>query len=203
MAGSYFELLTEQEGLPTKPFDPVEELKRLRRELSLRSHLSEPPTEKVAEFPAVQVEIAQIEIVQANSAPKNAIASEAEPISLESVMQKTGEIKKTLAVLQRSRLHTRPSRKDMFRGSRKPRYLRQTPSVVARYLTTPQEGTLESVNAGLMSLGMIGVIFGVLCLFRGFESDLTIGSLVCATGAAVVAIGLGGRLLASRAELAR
>jgi len=223
MAGSYFELLTEQEGLPTKPFDPVEELKRLRRELTLRSHLHEPPAEEVAEPPTVQIETVQIEVIQANVVPKNAVpptavpstavspAAEpptaepipAEPISMGAVIQKAGETKKTLTILQRSRLRTRPSRKDMFRGNRKPQFQRQTPSVVARYLTTPQEGTLESVNAGLMSLGIIGVIFGVLCVFRGLESDLTIGSLVCATGAAIVVIGLGGRFLASRSELAR
>ena len=203
MAGSYFELLTEQEGLPTKPFDPVEELKRLRRELTLRSHLYEPPDVEVIEPSTVQVETVQIAVIQANVAPQNAVPPTAEPISLGSVIQKAGEKKKTLAILQRSRLHTHPSRKDMFRGSRKPRYQRQAPSVVARYLTTPQEGTLESVNAGLMSLGIIGVIFGVLCVFRGLESDLTIGSLVCATGAAIIAIGLGGRFLASRSEFAR
>ena len=198
MAGSYFELLTGQEGLPTKPFDPVEELKRLRRELKLRTHSCEPPHDEVADPPPQP-----IGMVQADVETTTAVSPEIEPISLESVMQKTGEMKKTLAVLQRSRLRTHPNRKDMFRGNRKPRYKRQTPSVVARYLATPQEGTLESVIAGLMALGIIGVVFGILCVFRGLESDLTIGSLVCATGAAIVVIGLGGRLLASRSELSR
>jgi hypothetical protein len=185
----------------------VEELKRLRRELDLRAHSCEPPHEKVTEEKAAE-KVADlpprpIEMVQVEMETNATVSPETEPISLESVMQKMGEMKKTLAVLQRSRLRTHPNRKDMFRGSRKPLYKRQTPSVVARYLTTPQEGTLESVIAGLMALGIIGVVFGILCVFRGLESDGTIGSLVCATGAAMVVIGLGGRLLASRFELSR
>jgi len=52
-------------------------------------------------------------------------------------------------------------------------------------------------------LGIIAVVFGVLCFFRGLESDLSIGSLVCVTGAAIAVIGLGGRVLASRFDLSR
>jgi len=190
MAESYFELLTEQEGLPTKSFDPVEELKRLRRELTLRSDLYEPPPERVATPP--EAEPIALEPARQMTGQKTGQETKHE------TGQKIGEMKRTMTVFQRSRLRTHPSRKDMFRGSRKPRYQQQAPSVVARYLTTPQEGTLESVNAGLMSLGVIAVIFGFLCLLRGLESDLTIGTLVCATGAAIVAIGIGGRFLASR-----
>ena len=129
--------------------------------------------------------------------------SKAESISLESVMKKTIGIKKTLAIWQRSRIRTKPARNDMFLGNilhkgRKPCRKRQKHSVIAKYLTTPHEGTLKMINAGLMALGIVGVVFGGLSFFRGLESDLSIGSLVCVTGATIAVIGLGGRFLASQ-----
>jgi len=198
MAGSYFDMLTGQQGMPAKPFDPVEELKRLRRGLTLRMQTSDEP-ETVADPPPLLV---GMETKNTVSPPLCGTAPpEAEPVSLETVIEKAGEIKKTLAVWRRSRLHTGSVRRDLFRGSRTHRSKRKKPSSVAQYLmnlTDPKEGTLETVNAGLIALGIVGVIFGVLSFFRGLESDLSLGSLVCATGAAIVVIGLGGRLLASR-----
>ena len=201
MAGSYFELLTEQEGIPTKPFSPVEELQRLRRGLTLRLQTAGQAAEQTSEPTPRQTEIETKEpILSSTPAPAS---SETESVSLEAVMKKTGEMKKTLAIWQRSRLRTKTPRNDIFRGSafrkeRKSRNKKQKTTGIAQFLTTPQEATLETVNAGLMALGIVGVIFGVLSFFRGMESDLTIGSLVCTTGAAIVVIGLGGRLLASR-----
>jgi len=201
MAESYFDLLTEQEGIPAKSFSPVEELRLLRRGLTLRLQSSEQEAQQVANAPSYQANTESTKPVV--SPPPQPAPTETEPISLKSIMKKTGEMKKTLAVWQRSRLRTKQSRNDIFRGTalrkkRKSRSKKQKTSLLAPFLTTPQEGTLETINAGLMALGIVGVIFGVLSFFRGTESDLSIGSLVCTTGAAIVVIGLGGRLLASR-----
>ena len=201
MGDSYFELLTEQEGIPAKSFDPVEELKRLRRGLTLRLQISKPSAEEVADLLPFQAESETKEAVPLPSGKME--LPDSEPVSFESVMQKAGEIKKTLTFWQRSRIRTKPGRNAIFRGIQKVRYSRAKSLGVAQFLTTPQEGTLKTVNAGLMALGMIAVVFGVLCFFRGLESDLSIGSLVCVTGAAIAVIGLGGRVLASRFDLSR
>jgi len=254
MAGSYFEMLTEQQGIPAKPFDPVEELKRLRRELALRTRISKLSTEKVVDPPQpffhteiVQVEIETDDVTAAlplhceplhceppckvpcepppcetpscepspcKTPPCETASLGTEPVTFETVTKKVDEMKKTLAIWQRSRLHTKsgrnkkPARSDIFRGkrqswSKRAWNKRRRSSTVAHYLTTPHEGTLETANAGLMALGIVGVIFGVLSLFRGLETDLSVGSLVCATGAAIVLIGLSGRFLASRSHLAK
>jgi hypothetical protein len=68
--------------------------------------------------------------------------------------------------------------------------------VTTEFLTAPQEGTLKMLNGGLIALGIIGVVFGIVSFCRGLESDLSFGSLVCATG-------LGGRVLAARSDFAR
>jgi len=39
-----------------------------------------------------------------------------------------------------------------------------------------------------------------LSLFQGWENDLSLGSLVSVSGLAVIAVGLGGRLLSSDGE---
>ena len=179
MAESYFELLTEQEGIPAKSFDPVGELKCLRRRLALRMHTPE------------SVEIEEKNVV---SLPQT------ESISFETVVKKVGDMKKMLALWQRSRFRRRTPRTNMFRGNR-PCRKRQIPSVVMQYLTAPQEGTLETVNAGLTALGVVGITFGVLSFFRGWESDFSLGFLVSLSGLAIIAIGLGGRVLASRSDL--
>ena len=202
MAESYFDLLTEQEGIPAKPFSPAEELRRLRRGLTLRLQVTGQPTEKITDPPPNKACIVGKEPVSP-SPPPQSVPTETEQVSLESVIKKTGEMKKALAIWQRSRLRTQSPRNDIFRGTvfrkkRKTRNKKQKNSFVGQFLTTPQEGILETINAGLMALGIVGVIFGVLSFFRGTESDLSIGSLVCTTGAAIVVIGLGGRLLALR-----
>ena len=191
-------MLTEQQGIPAKPFDPVEELKRLRRGLMLRMQTSDEP-ETTAKPSRLQAEIVTKNTV--SLPPRETAPPETEPVSLETVVEKAGEIKKTLAIWQRSRLRTRSARGDLFRGNRTPRSKRKHPSVAAQYLinlAAPKEGTLETVSAGLMALGIVGVIFGILSFFRGLESDLSLSPLVGVTGAAIVVIGLGGRLLASR-----
>ena len=195
MAESYFEMLTEQQGIPAKPFDPLEELKRLRRELALRTQSIEQPAEKSVEPPHLQIKILQEE-VETKVTP----LSEIEPVTLESVAKKTDEMKNTLAIWQRSRLHTKPVRNGIFRGKRKSVRKKKNPSVAAQYLTAPQEETWQTINAGLMALGVVGIVFGILSLFRGLESDVSLGSFTCATGIAIVAIGLGGRLFASRSH---
>ena len=213
MAESYFELLTEQQGIPAKPFNPVEELKRLRRELALRTRTFELTAEKITDPCPVQTNIVQTETeIDAKDAvllpTRKTAPSETEPASLESITKKADDMKRTLAIWQRSRKRTKPVRSDIFRGnvfqkSRKSRNKRNNSSLIIRFLTTPQEKTLQTVNAGLIALGIVGVIFGVLSFFRGLESDLSIGTLVCVTGATVVAIGLGGRLLAARNDFLR
>ena len=205
MAESYFEMLTEQHGIPAKPFDPVEELKRLRRGLTLRMQMSKSAADEIAEPPTSCVENAPeiIDTKETVSSPSyEAAPPEAEPIPQESVSEKIDKMKTSLVIWQRSRIHTRSARNDIFRGNslrigRNLRVKRHEPLVVSQYLTTPQEGTLETINAGLMALGIVSIVFGVLCFYRGLESDLSIGSLVCATGAAIVLIGLGGRFLVS------
>ena len=206
MAGSYFELLTEQEGLPAKPFDPIEELKRLRRELMLRTQVSELSVEEIACSLPFRAKIIQPEVSTKDVTlppPGKIVPSEMESVSLESVTKKADEITKTLAIWQHSRHRTRPIRDDIFRGRREFWSKKQKPATVARFLTTPQEETLKTLNAGLMALGIIGVVFGVLSFFQGLESDFSLGSLVCVTGAAVIVIGLGGRFLASRLDPAK
>ena len=192
---SYFELLTEQQGLPASPFDPVRELKRLRRRLALRIEHPETPGE--THLPLFQEEI---EISHASPqfvSPKNDECLP-EPVSTEAILKKVGGMKKTLAIWQRSRLRVRQPRNDLFRGHRKLWNQKRVSSVIAHYLDTSQESTLERVNAGLLALGVIGIVFGVLSFLRGWESDLSLGSLVCVSGAAIVAIGFGGRFLASQ-----
>ena len=180
VAESYFELLTEQEGIPVKTFDPVGELKCLRRKLAQRMQTLEPPeNEKKPEIiPLIQME----------------------SISLETVTTKVSEMKKTLLHWQRSRFRQRSLRSNMFRGDRR-WCKRQIPSVVTQYLAAPQEKTLETLNAGLTALGVIGITFGILSVFRGWESDFSLGFLVSLSGLAVIAIGFGGRILATRSDL--
>jgi len=59
---------------------------------------------------------------------------------------------------------------------------------------------METVNATLTALGIVGIVFGMLSFYRGWEGDLSLGSLVCTSGAAIVAIGISGRCLASRCD---
>lgn len=180
MAESYFELLTEQQGLPTIPFDPLVELKRLRRMLELRmqQHAPTPEVLDVLPFPS-------------------------ESVSMDAVLQKVEQMKKALAVVYRSRHLKRLPRGGIYRIPRQEWKKRSATLRAVQCGEVPQaetlpEGVLDTLNAGLMALGVIGVIFGVLSFLRGMESDLSLGSLVCASGAAIVSIGLGGRLLASR-----
>ena len=190
MAESYFDLLTEQQGLPAKPFDPLGELKHLRRMLASRMHHPEVFDETgFFSYP---------EETETNDAPLS------EPISLTTAMEKVDSIKKTLAAwhcsYSRSRSRLRIPRGGIFRNSRTWRNKKHIPSVVFQCIDPPPEGILERINAALMALGIIAVIFGTLNFYCGGVSDVSLGSLVCTSGAAIVSIGFGGRLLASQMD---
>jgi len=200
MAGSYFELLTEQEGMPAKPFDPVGELKRLRRRLALRMIQVSEPQEKASLSPCQWESETKDTVTVCSHLSK--IADQAPThASLEMVVKKVGSIKKTLVLWQRSRSRRKSPRTALFRGNRQFWCNRRIPAVVSQYLTAPKEGMLETVNAGLTVLGVVGIVFGVLNFLKGWENDLSLGWLVSVSGLAVITIGLSGRFLASRSDL--
>jgi len=179
VSGSYFELLTEQQGLPVKPFDPLEELRRLREGLAARMQPTEVREEIRFKTPDILYN---------------------EPVSFDAVVNQVDRIKKSLTVLHRSRIHDRPTHRGIFRNVRKLERQKQTPKIIPRCTETHQGGTMETVNAVLTALGIVGIVFGILSFYRGWESDLSLGSLVCTSGAAIVAIGISGRCLASRSD---
>lgn len=184
MAESYFELLTEQSGMPAKPFDPVGELKRLRRGLAIRMQSEEPPK------------------AETNLVIPTPAAEKSEPSALEAMVNTVGIMQKKLAVRQRYRFRRTLPRTVLLHGNRHFGKRKPIPDVVAEYLMEPQGGKLEILNAGLTALGIIGIAFGVLSFCRGWESDLSLGTLVCVSGFSIIGIGLGGRLLASRYDFA-
>lgn len=186
MAESYFELLTEQQGVPAKAFDPVEELRRLRRQLTLRMQSLESP-EKIDRLPFQE----EIKINE---------PFDSEPISLEAVVKQVGSMKKTLTLWQRSRSRKMSPRADIFRARQMFPSRRSVSVVIAPDLDLRGERTLEKVNVGLTALGAIGVVFGILSFFRGWESDLSLGTLACVSGSAVLAVGLVGHAFATRSE---
>ena len=188
MAESYFELLTENRGFPAKTFEPLEELKRIRRGLALRLQNLEPAAQGAP-------------LSLAGLVPHDTAFSPAEPTLLESVVEQVGGMKNTLAIWQRSRTRSKTTQSDIFRGDRKPASGGRFSLADAEHPAGSQEGMLDRVNAGLTALGVIGVVFGFLSFFRGWESDLSLGSMVCLSGASIVAIGLCGNFLAMRAEL--
>ncbi|MDR0327175.1 MAG: hypothetical protein LBI05_02640 [Planctomycetaceae bacterium] len=186
MAESYFELLTEQQGLPAKPFDPLGELRLLRRRLVLRLQNLECPEEIDA---ALSYE---------EDIPKNVPAPE--PVSLESVVRQVSQMKKTLAIWRRSRIRAKRQRIAIFRKRHNFPKNRQVSPVPTQCLDVPKEGKWETIQTGLLSLGVIGVVFGILSFLRGWEIDLSLGSLVCASGATIVTIGITGLFLASHSD---
>jgi hypothetical protein len=188
MAESYFELLTEHKELPAKPFDSLGELKHLRRMLASRMHHPE-VCDETGFFSCP-------EEAETNSAPF------AEPISLAMVREKVNSIKKALAVwhCSYSRSRVRVPRGGIFRSSWARRNKKHVPSVVARYIEPPQEETLERMNTALMALGIVGVIFGMLNFHFGGVGSVPLDSLIGTTGAVIVAIGCGGRFLASHTD---
>ncbi|MDR3233485.1 MAG: hypothetical protein LBT46_07475 [Planctomycetaceae bacterium] len=65
--------------------------------------------------------------------------------------------------------------------------------------TVPKYGLLRFLdfsNHTLTLIGITGLTFAVLCLLRGFHSDLSLGYPVCASGLAMIGTGLAGRFLA-------
>jgi len=200
---SYFELLTGQQGFPAKTFDPLEELKRLRRGLALRLQNLELPVkdtvqENILAFPAEIERKDAVPLLLHDSVLSESEPLPMEPVSVESVVQKADDIKNTLTIWQRSRCRAKAPPIAIFRGDQKLWDRRRVTSVVAQYMAVPQEGILEKVNAGLTALGVVGVIFGFLNVFPGCESGLSFGATICCSGASIIAIGLGGNFLASR-----
>ena len=186
MAESYFELLTEQQGVPAKSFDPVEELRRLRRQLTLRIQSLESPEEN----PPLSSHNFQEEIgIYKPFDP--------EPVSLETVVKQVGSMKQTLTIWQRSRSRSISPRDGIFRARSMFPSQRYLPPVSDPDSDPRDERTLEKVNVGLTALGAIGVVFGTLSFYRGWESDLSLGTLVCVSGSAIIAVGLVGHVLAS------
>lgn len=182
VTGSYFELLIEQQGFPAKPFDPLEELRRMRQRLAARMQQTD-----------VREEI--------NTDTTNVPFTE--QASLGAVAEQVGRIKKSLAILHRSRIPAKPPHFGISRNGRKWENKRQKPTLVPQYTETQPGGTLETVSASLTALGIVGIVFGILSFYRGWESDLSLGFLVCTSGAAIVAIGISGRCLASRHDTPR
>jgi len=177
-------MLTGQQRLPAKPFDPLEELKQLRQRLTLRMQASgsgPPATPLETEIPRIP-------------------HRETEPVSLETVVNKVENIKNSLAVWQRSRARSRVLHRNLFQNNRRTLTKKKEILTLADQYNVPQEGILETFNAALTALGIVGAIFGVMSLSRGWEGDLSVGSWVCASGAAIVVLGLGGRFLASGAD---
>lgn len=160
-----------------KPFDPLEELRRLRQRLAARMQQTD---------------------VREEISPDTPDVSYSEPVSIETVVEQVDHVKKTLSVLHRPRIHEKLPHLGIFRRGRKWEDQRQKPTDVPQYTETHREGMLEMVNATLTALGMVGIVFGVSNFYRGWEGDLSLGSLVCTSGMAIVAIGIGGRCLASR-----
>ena len=178
MAESYFEFLTEQPGLPAVTFDPLRELKRLRRTLELR----------LQQHSRCQKE-------------PDVISFQRDSAQMDALMQKVESMKKALTVLCRSRYRKRLLRGSIHRFPRREWKKRSVPLQAVRCADVPQERVshvimLETLNAGLSALGIIGIIFGALSFLRGMESDLSLGMSVCIAGAIMVSIGLGGRFLA-------
>jgi len=181
MAESYFDLLTTRQGLPAKPFDPLEELRLLRRRLTERLQTSEPPMEpppvetlETALFLNCETEPGSLEAV-ANKT-ESTEGSPGEPVILPFVE----ETKKSNAV----KLEGETQRNDGVRRR------------ITQGYGTGQ--ILDTLNGSLITLGIIGIVFGVLSFFRGWNGDLPLGSLVLVSGLAIVVTGLGGRFLASR-----
>ena len=197
MAESYFDWLTEQQALPAKPFDPLEELKQLRRKLAARIQTSELPAAGAPAFPPN---------MPSNMDTQPVAGNKAEAVSLDAALDTVAGMKQTLAACRVSSQHAEPQRNHLLHGGELQAEEDvaervQSPAIfssaVSRELNVPQESMLETINAGLMALGIIGVVFGLLSFYRGWESDLSFGTLASASGAAIVAVGLCGRLLAS------
>jgi predicted small integral membrane protein len=184
VAESYFELLTEQQGLPAKTFDPLGELKRIRRKLALRMHSSDIPDD-IGLF-----------TFQEKAEPND--SARPEPIALDAVIEKVNTIKRTLTVWHRSRSRfpMRQARFGIFRSYQTKRNRKHISSVVAQYIELSQVGKLDKINAALIATGIVGVIFGALNFFCGGSSDVSFSTLICASGATIVAIGFSGRFLA-------
>jgi len=214
MAESYFELLTEQQGLPAKPFDPLEELRLLRRKLDLRLQKSEPPAADTAGNPSLS---AKIEVAEVPAPPlpcKSPLpeipVSAAVSASLVAVAEKVENLQTVLTTWQSPPEHTgqklpkqqRPSRGQFGQDPTQslPGGTNTAALSVHQNPDMPQGRMLETLNAGLTALGVIGAIYGVLTFYQGWEGDLSLSSWICMSGAAIIVLGLSGRFLAAHVE---
>ena len=192
MAESYFDLLTKRQELPAKPFDPLEELKLLRRRLAVRIQTVEPPMEA---FEAKEI---------APPPLNEAFPCEKEPVSIEIIAEKVGDMEETLTLFNShppEEKHVAPQNGEgIIHTAERVENKRGVLLGVDQYLNIPQERLLVAFNVGLMALGVIGVVFGILSFSRGWEGDLPLGSWVSASGMAIIALGLGGRFLASHSD---
>lgn len=204
MGDSYFELLTGQQGFPAKAFDPLEEIRRIRRNLDLR-------------LKSVDIKHAELHTEVPSSVASHFVAESIEtiplePVAIETVTRHVAGMKRTLSMWQRSRSRSKTSPLETYRGVQKrvtaPQKAteKNVHTAVEQYIAEcfsnassdlPQE-VLEKLNAGFIVLGMVGIFFGSLVLLWGWSHDLSFGSTVCLSGASIVAVGLGGHFLASR-----
>ena len=246
----YFDWLTEQQGMPAKPFDPLEELKQLRRKIALRLQKTELPNVNIpdcdcpadgrspcgqsalyrahpghnhpgqnhpgqnAVYPEPGTVLSSQTLSSQTlptqpSAPLNAGSfghtesrpQEKEPISLDTALETVSRMKKTLAAHHQASRRAGQTPSAPFRSRWQHENVRQVAERLAEVarsiqnLDAPKENVLEKFNVGFISLGIAGVIFGILSFYRGWESDLMFGTVASASGAAIIAIGVGGQLL--------
>jgi hypothetical protein len=169
-------------------FDPIQEVRHLRQELALRLAMlaSKPSIEPKPEpTPDVHVTV---------------------PVSAESLNKQIQRTKRVLGFLQmpgKSRTSAalfkgRPQKTSQHSAVAEPQ-----PISFVSQLQKHSESLLcrlERMNAGFTALGLVGIVFGVLCLVRGFDRDLSLGYPVCASGLTMILTGLGGYFLASPAK---
>jgi len=224
MAESYFELLTGQQGLPVKSFDPLAELRLLRRKLDLRLQKSELPAADTAgslSLPA-KIEVAGVPAppLPCEPPPTEIPVYAAEPAPLEAVVEQVENLQTVLTTWQSpheyagqrlpSPEQSNPEQshpEQSYRGQPGQEHAQPLPDGkktallhAHQNLDVPQGRMLETLNACLTALGVIGAVYGVLTFHRGWEGDLPLSSWICMSGAAIIALGLSGRFLAACCE---
>ena len=179
MAKSYFDMLTQHDGLSAKQFDPLEELRLLRRKLAMRL--------QAFDADPAMVEAIEIEPVS---------VADSQHVSFEEVVCQMTSIKETLACATQ---RTIPQHHTMLQTAERdlpPEVASEESERIGVHLhNVGVLPLLDTLNVSLISLGMVGVIFGMLNLSWGVESNLPFASLAAASGAVIVAVGIAGRKL--------